>query len=63
VSTHAKEQTKGAKMADRFYKKLLSMLKRDVPDFEGRLPNFQAMLIGPIAKLILKRDFETKTNG
>ena len=37
------------------------MLKRDVPDFERKDPLFQAKLFGPLAKLILKKDFKDKT--
>ena len=63
ILPHAKDATKGAKKADKFYKKLLEMLKMDVIDFVNRTLEFQAKLIGPLAKHILRKEFESKTNA
>ncbi|CAI2375334.1 unnamed protein product [Moneuplotes crassus] len=61
IIPHARGACKGAKKPDKFYRKLLNMLKDDVKEFLQRDCEFQAKLIGPLAKDILRKNFETTT--
>jgi len=58
-----KMQQKERKRQTNFINKLLEMLKMDVINFVNRTLEFQAKLIGPLAKHILRKEFESKTNA
>ncbi|CAI2375263.1 unnamed protein product [Moneuplotes crassus] len=61
IIPHTRSECKGAKQADKFYLKLLNMLKNDVDRFLQRTDEFQSKLIGPLAKDILRKNFKSST--